>query len=268
MRLFFISGFGEDEFIFDQIVPHIPGEKVFLNPWLLVGNQHRPDLTALSYARELTGRFGITRRDVVIGHSTGGWVALHIKHLVGCSIIQIASWTDPRKVIAPVSNPRLIYWFVGKGLYFTPFTLRLLVWLGYRNKPSCQVFSAVFRRLVEGNRANVVNQLRLIFNPVGERVTAEPDLRIHARADTIIRYPDGSVVEVPGDHFSLYTHPEKVYQPIVAFLRELASRKSLPADPGFSPARRGIPRPSRSSPLVWSRPGQDTGQRRHRTAPR
>jgi hypothetical protein len=237
MRVFFIPGFGEDEFIFDKIAPHITGEKVFLNPWLLVGDWPRPDLTALSYARELTGRFGITRRDVVIGHSTGGWVALHIKHLVGCPVVQIASWTDPGKVIAPVSNHRLVYWFVGKGLYFTPFMQRLLVWRSYRNKPSRQVFSAIFRRLVEGNRENVVNQLRLIFNPVGEAVTAEPDLRIHARADTIIRYPDGPIVEVPGDHFTLFTHPEKVYQPIVAFLQEraayndqVAAGKAFPAD--------------------------------------
>lgn len=223
MRLFFIPGFGEDASIFDKITPHLPGEKVFLDPWLLAGDQARPGLTALEYARELTARFGISRQDAVIGHSTGGWVALHIKHLVGCPVVQIASWTDPRKVVTPVSNRHAIYWFVRNGLYFTPFMLRLLVWLGYRNKPSEEIFSAVFRRLIAGNKDNVVNQLRLIFNPVEEAVTAAPDLRIHARADSIVRYPDEPALEVPGDHFTLYTHPEKVYRPIAAFLRERAA---------------------------------------------
>jgi hypothetical protein len=50
MRLFFIPGFGEAPAIFDQIAPHLPGEKVFVDNWQLVGDRPRPDLTALSYA--------------------------------------------------------------------------------------------------------------------------------------------------------------------------------------------------------------------------
>jgi pimeloyl-ACP methyl ester carboxylesterase len=222
MRLFFVPGFGEEESIFEKVAPHIPGEKTFLNPWLLAGNQPRPGLNALVYARELSGRFGITKNDVVIGHSTGGWVALHLKHLTGCTAVQIASWTDPGKVIRPVPNRRLIYWASDSGLYFNSFVKRLIVQLRYRNKPSREIFSRVFTRLSEGNKHNVTNQLRLIFNPVPEAVTVQPDLRIHARADSIIRFPDEPVVEVPGDHFTLYTHPEKVYRPVLSLLQELA----------------------------------------------
>jgi hypothetical protein len=224
-RLIFIPGLGEDETIFHKIHPSIPGEKVFLNKWVLLGNNPRPGLTVLQFAQELVDQFTITREDVIIGHSTGGWVAYHIKHLVHCPIIQIASWTEEHKVVKPISNRHLIYLFVRKGLYFNPLVKRLLIWGKYRNKPSRKIFSEIFDNLIKGNKNNVVNQLRLIFNPVKEKITVKPDLRIHARADSIIRVPDQPFQEVPGDHFSLYTHPEKVYAPIIAFLQVQAGER-------------------------------------------
>lgn len=91
MRLIFIPGFGEDPSIFDRIHPHVKGEKIFLNNWVLLGDHPRSELNALLYARELADRFDIKRDDVIIGHSMGGWIAYHIKHLVRCPIIQIGS---------------------------------------------------------------------------------------------------------------------------------------------------------------------------------
>jgi pimeloyl-ACP methyl ester carboxylesterase len=220
MRLFFIPGFGETPSIFDQIAPHLPGKKIFVNNWQLqlIGDRPRPDLTALSYARELTERFSITAGDVVIGHSMGGWIGLHLKHLTGCAVVQIGSWSAPAKVVRPVSNLNLVYWAVRRGLYFNRLVRRLLLRYNYRGKPSAGVFSEVLGNLIRGDKHNVINQLRIIYSPVPEGFTAQPDLRIHARADTIIRYPDEPALEVPGDHFSLHTHPREVYEPILAFL--------------------------------------------------
>jgi hypothetical protein len=222
MRLFLISGFGEDEFIFDKIYPHLPGEKIFLNPWHLVDDEPRADLNVLEYAAALVKKFDIKSDDVVIGHSTGGWVALHIKHLVKCPIVQISSWTDTRKVTGTEAFTDLAYWLSKKGLLFNRITKHLLLWGRYRHKPSAPIFSSIFDRLRKGDKNNVNNQLRLIFNPVPETVTVQPDLRIHARADTVVRYPDESFHEVPGDHFSLYTYPEKVYKPILELLKTIA----------------------------------------------
>ena len=220
MRLFFIPGFGETASIFSRVAPYLPGEKEFVDNWQLIGNRPRPDLTALLYAQELVERFGITTRNVVIGHSMGGWIGLHIKHLTGCAVVQIGSWSAPVKVIRPVSNLQLIYWAVRRGLYFNRFVQRLLLRYNYRGKPSAGVFGEVFSNLIQGNKDNVINQLRIIYSPVPEGFTAQPDLRIHARADTIIRYPDEPVLEVPGDHFSLHTHPREVYEHIQTFLAE------------------------------------------------
>lgn len=109
MRLIFIPGLGEDSSIFDKIHPHMEGEKVFLNNRILLGDKPRPSLNALQYARELVDRFEITRQDVIIGHSMGGWIAFHIKHLVQCPIIQIGTWTDGRKVVRPAIGSATTY---------------------------------------------------------------------------------------------------------------------------------------------------------------
>lgn len=219
MRTLFIPGFGEDEFIFDKIQAGLPGEKRFLSLWQLLPNHPVPNLNAAVFARELVQRFQITGQDLIVGHSTGGWVALHIKLIVNCPIIQLSSWTDGRKVVAPVANRHLIYLAARTGLYLNPVTLWFLIRSQYHDKPSRDVFARVFQRLITGHRANAVNQLRLIFNPCPNPVSVTPDLRIHAKADRIIRFPDGPVEEVPGDHFSLYTHPEAVATAIDRFLR-------------------------------------------------
>ena len=219
MRLIYIPGFGEDPSIFDRIHPHIPGEKVFVDNWKLIGNKPRPGLNALQYAEELVDQFKIRETDVVIGHSMGGWIGLHIKFLVGCRIVQIGSWTDARKVVRKLHSRHLLYFLAKRGLIFNPLNKHAMIWQHYKNKPSREIFSSVVDNLIRRNRNNVVNQLRVIFNPVKERVRVNPDLRIHARPDKIIHFPDQEAVEVEGDHFSLYTHPNKVYEPILNLLK-------------------------------------------------
>ena len=94
----------------------------------------------------------------------------------------------------------------------------------YKGKPSRQIYEETFDRMMAGNKENIINQLRLIFTPVPERPIVQPDLRIHALADPLVRPPREPFVEVPGDHFTLYTYPEAVYEPISNFLKRGAVR--------------------------------------------
>ncbi|EMR02458.1 alpha/beta fold hydrolase [Cesiribacter andamanensis] len=220
MRLIFIPGFGEEAPIFDQLLPALPGPKVLVDNWALVGDYPRPALTAAAYARELAERFGIGEEDVVIGHSMGGWIGLHLKQQTGCGLVQIASWTDPAKVVRPIKSRRMVYWLAKKGMYLNRLVLGVLVWRYYRNSPSRPVFSQVFMRLCRGNRDTVVNELRMILSPLPAPPGVQPDLRIHARADSLVRFPDEACCEVPGDHFTLCTHPDRVLAPILALLQE------------------------------------------------
>lgn len=151
-------------------------------------------------------------------------IAYHIKHLLQCPIVQIASWTDERKVVKLMSNQALMDWCVKRGLAFNLLVLRYLLRKSYRGKTSAEVFKQVFEGLIKGPRGNVVNQLKVVNSLAPEGLAIEPDLRIHARRDTIIRFPDQPVLEVPGDHFTLWTHPEAVYPPIASFVKGLATK--------------------------------------------
>ncbi len=218
MRLIFIPGFGETPRIFDRITPFLPGEKLFVDNRELLGSKPMFNITALQYAQLLLEKHQISQTDVVIGHSMGGWVAHAIKHLTGCSIVQIASWTDPEKVILPIKNPDVVYWLVRNGLYLNRFNKQIFSWLNYRNKPSAQIFNEVFQELIDSPHDYVINQLRVILNPINVAITSQPEVRIHSGNDSIIRFPDQSAVRVSGDHFNLVIHPEEVIAPIQTFL--------------------------------------------------
>ncbi|BAU52494.1 alpha/beta hydrolase [Mucilaginibacter gotjawali] len=224
MRVIFIHGFGENESIFSKVVPFIPGGHTFLNVWELLGDKPLPGINVLVFAQSLVEKYDITQHDVIIGHSMGGWIAWHIKHFTGSPVVQIASWTDPDRPIKPLKNVKIIYWLVRNGLFFNRFLKRLFTAKGYKGKPSKQIYEEIFDRLIAGNKENIINQLRLILTPVPERVTVHPDLRIHARADLVVRPPREPYDEVIGDHFTLYTYPEAVYKPIVAFLNHLQKK--------------------------------------------
>jgi hypothetical protein len=115
MRLIFIPGFHEEAFNFDHLHPLLQGKKLFLNSWKVLPNRSRPELNAALFAKELIQQYGITSTDVVIGHSTGGWIALCIKQQVHCLIVQISSWTDKRKLTMPAIN-RLSFESIGASM--------------------------------------------------------------------------------------------------------------------------------------------------------
>jgi pimeloyl-ACP methyl ester carboxylesterase len=220
MRLLFIHGFGEDEAIFSKIAPHISGEHIFLNAWTLLGNTPRPTVNVLDFAKEIVQKYAITQQDVIIGHSMGGWIAYHIKHLTDSPIVQIGSWTDADRPILPISNRHIVYWAIRNGLFFNRFLKERFTIRGYKNKPSAGIYREIFDKLIQGNKENVINQMRLILTPIAEKITVTPDLRIHALKDVVVRPPREPFHEVLGDHFTLYTHPEAVFEPILAFLNK------------------------------------------------
>jgi hypothetical protein len=219
-RTIFIPGFGENISIFDSISQHIEGEKIFVDNWLLLKTISKKKFSAEVYAQHLVRHYNIKEADVVVGHSMGGWVALHIKQLVGCKIVQIASWTNRRKVIGfPVFAP-VVYLLAQTPLVFNRFNKQILINLYYKNKPSQKIFSSVVDNLIYGNKSIVVKQLKIILKSVDKPITVKPDMRIHARADRLVKFPDEAFIIVPGDHFTLVTHPGTVYKPIIDFIKQ------------------------------------------------
>lgn len=221
MRIIYIPGLGEKPNIFDKIAPHIPGtDKLFLDNWELLGDIFKKETDVLQYAKLLVAKYNIGTQDVIIGHSMGGWIAYHIKHLVNCRIIQIASWTDSKKIVRPTSNLSIIYFLTKSGLYFNRLIQQLTLLKSYKGKASAPIFMESFDRVRTGNSNNVLNQLNIVFKPMNTIVTVTPDMRIHATGDALVLVPSEPFVEVPGDHFCLYTHPQDVYLPIIEFLSQ------------------------------------------------
>jgi pimeloyl-ACP methyl ester carboxylesterase len=221
MRIIYLPGLGETPGIFEKIAAHIESdESVFPDHFELLGNEPKSKFNALQYATELIAKYHINGNDVIIGHSMGGWIAYHIKLLVNSPIVQIAAWTNPDRVILPISNRRIIYFLARSGLYLNRFTLKHFIKRDYKGKPSAGIYTEIFERLQKNNKENTINQLRVVLEAVNTDMKVIPDLRIHAKADTIIRYPIASFIEVPCDHFTLYTNPAAVYTPIVKWLAD------------------------------------------------
>ena len=120
MKVILIPGFGEEPYIFDKIEPHIPGEKMVIKNWTLLQEVFEQNLTVLDYAIFLIDKYNIQRHDTVIGHSMGGWIALQIKQLTGCRVIQVSSWTNGKKVVTVPLNRKLMSWMAKKGIGFNP----------------------------------------------------------------------------------------------------------------------------------------------------
>ncbi|MCW3081635.1 alpha/beta hydrolase [Segetibacter sp.] len=217
MRIFFIPGLGEEIFIFDKIQSSIPGEKIFIDNWSLLTELPEKDLTALVYAKHITEKFQISKEDVVIGHSLGAWVALWVKELSRCRIVQIAGWTDIKKVIKVSPSLSLLY-LIAKNGWGLNKLVRVLLSLLYSKEASKAVLLSIFDKLKQADKTTVAKQLMVVYNPISHAPSTNPDLRIHSKKDFIVRPPDEGYAVMKGDHFGLYTFPDTVYKPIVDFL--------------------------------------------------
>jgi hypothetical protein len=217
MRLVFIPGFGEDETIFSNIIPYLAYESVQVNVWKMLESDPSKPANIKALTLKLVEKFCIQTSDLVIGHSMGGWIGWHIKEIAGCKLVQVSSWTDPKKVVLPFQNRALLYLLTRNGLYINRFTKSFLLNKFYRDKPSKGIMEATLNNLIQKDKKLVLSQLQLILEPT-TLCSVEPDLRIHTQRDPIIRRPDQPFYLVPGDHFAIYTYPKEVAKGILSLL--------------------------------------------------
>ena len=217
-RIFCIHGYVEDPTIFDQLVPLLPpADFVRINladefsRWQPTG-----PINVRLTAQYLTDQYKISADDVVIGHSMGGWVAITIKQVSGAAAVQVASWTDQKKILFPTDNLTVLKFLLNSGVTQSQRLNNYFI----RQYPFAES-RELYTRLVSGSmqmpRPYLWQQLQTLFATVPP-LTVQPDLRIHARRDSIVGTPDETFIDVPGDHFSLVFHPESVAAPIRALL--------------------------------------------------
>ncbi len=218
-RVFLIHGYVEDPTIFDTLVPLLPSATyVYINladefsRWLPARS-----ISARTLAQYLTEYYKITPKDLVIGHSMGGWVAINLKEVSGAKAIQIASYTDKGRIKFPSTNLTVLRFLLDTGVTQS----KLLTGFFKKQYPfneSRDLYNQLVDRMLTMPRKYIWQQFQTLFADVPP-LTVQPDLRIHARADNIVAPPAESYTEVPGDHFSLVFHAELVAKSIGVFIR-------------------------------------------------
>lgn len=215
-RLILIHGYVEDPTIFDQLAPLLPSSNILridleaeFRRWLLSAR-----VNGHTVAESLVRLYSITAHDVVIGHSMGGWISINIKAITGATAIQLASFTNQRKVVSPVYHHGLIKFVADTGLLQARSSVRF-VKKTYPFEESRALNFMFLDRIGTLPKAYISWQMSVLFAPV-PALTVTPDLRVHAKADNIVRPPDEPYTVVPGDHFCLVFHAAEVAKAINA----------------------------------------------------
>jgi pimeloyl-ACP methyl ester carboxylesterase len=213
-RLILIHGYAEDPTIFDALLPLISSGNVLA---ISVESEFdrwpaKTPVNAHALAVFLANQYTITADDTIIGHSMGGWIAINIKAVTGASVVQIASFTNQRKIVTPVYHAGTLRFLANAGLLQTRFSIAIVKYR-YPFHESRALNNLLLNRLRAMRRAYIAWQLSVLFAPVPP-LRVSPDLRIHATADNIVRPPDEPYTEVSGDHFCLVFHPMAVAQVI------------------------------------------------------
>ncbi len=218
-RLLLLHGYTEDRTIFDPLLPLLPTFAQVVPLELeaeFAGWRPADPANVVSLARHLAARYHIGATDVLIGHSMGGWIAAHLKEQTGATAILLSSFTDQAKIVSKIRSPRLLSLYAHLGLVQNR-------WLNdyFRRRYRHDESRALHGQLVAGmgrfRRRYVAQQLGVLFAPVLPLTTA-PDLRLHAKNDTVVRPPDEPFVELPGDHFAHYFYPQLAAAAIRDFL--------------------------------------------------
>lgn len=214
-RLLLLPGYLEDSTIFNTLRPLLPPAAevlaIELEPELA---RWRPAGAAnvVTFARYLAQRYHIGPQDVLIGHSMGGWIAAHLKAQTGATAVLLSSFTDQRKVVARARNPLLLALYAWSGLGRSRW-LRARAKRDYRFEESRALFGQLADGMARHSRRYVHRQLQVLFAPVPP-LLVQPELRVHALADDVVRPPDEPFVVIPGDHFAHYYYPELVAEAI------------------------------------------------------
>ena len=219
MKLLFIHGFAEDHTIFNEVRKTITqGEQIAIDLEKVLANWHDApnDLDVQKMASYLIKKYEITAQDCVIGHSMGGWIASYMKQECGCKAILLASLTDQKKLITPLTNLNLIKYLIKFGLFQSSFMDSFLK-KEYKFQESKQLYDGIIDGLMKMDKKVLYQQSQILFVKV-KPLTISPDLRVHARKDNIVRFPEEKFVEVSGDHFSLIYHTEQVIKALQTVL--------------------------------------------------
>lgn len=216
-------GFMENEQIFPKLVEQLPRDIEYKYADYRPVLAEFPDDTfkIADFVPKLIVHYGILPNDVIIGHSTGGWLAAWVNHFQKNPVILLSAFTDREKVIAKgLAFRRWLRRFVVKsGLYYAGF-VKSAFRKAYAHKPSRDaVFNVLLETYDSFDKDYVLKMLNIIASQ--EKPQYKELLRLHALKDRILAVPGEPFIEIPGDHFSLYAFPVETAKPVAEVLNKL-----------------------------------------------
>lgn len=220
-RLLLLHGYTESGSIFTPLLPLLPPAlpvQLLELPEALAGWRPEGPVNVATVARRLVAFYTITAADVVLGHSMGGWLAAYLKQETGCTAVLLSGFTSQDRIVSRIRSLGWLRLLTYSGLVQSG-------WAGARFKRGYRPAEsrALYHQLVDDTsrlgRRHLFQQLQVLFAPAPP-LTVAPDLRLHARADAIIRPPQEPYVEISGDHFGHYFYPGQVVAALAPYLAE------------------------------------------------
>lgn len=219
-RIFLMPGFGENNSIYDPLLPYLKDYEVKKVDYPKILSQVPfTKLNGWEAVKIIIRHYRIQPEDKLIGHSTGGYFAFLIREIQGNEICMISGFSDCKKVIPPLPHSWL--------------TTPLLSLTGFIKSPVSRNYmlskvrgKAVEKPLMEvmGHFKDYTNvelfKLSVMLTYDEKPISVLPNpLRIHAKDDKVVRIPDQPFVEVKGGHFPIAIDLEGVVAGMQDFLR-------------------------------------------------
>lgn len=217
-RIFLLPGYGEDHRAFRQLAPYLDSfDLIPVDFRTVLGKLSVFSMSSEKFAKLLVSHYHIRDKDLLVGHSMGGYISFQIRELQGNSIAMIGSFSDPGKIVHLVPDwPILTPVFAGTGFSKTQAAKDFL-----RKKVAGKEFEHAMMEVVDNFRTFRNEELlKLSLLTLEKKPTSQlPNpLRIHADNDRTVRPPDEIYHKVDGGHFCLNLYPEQVFNAMETFL--------------------------------------------------
>lgn len=230
-RIILLPGYGEDERIFRHLEATLTAYRyVIVDYKRVLPHFTTANIKLERFIKRLIFTYSITERDILIGHSLGGYLAHHIRQVTGCEACLHSSFVHPSKIKILLRSQAIIKHTVGRGILNTALAKAITQWR-YQNHPSAYEIDQVMHMLDEYGAEDVL-KLTLLFFRRRKRTLGwlrstpafelAPSLVIHPEADRVVAPPDLPHHAVPGDHFSIVIHPAPSIELIHGWLATLA----------------------------------------------
>lgn len=235
-RIVLLPGFGEDKRIFRKIAPYLSNYELLHIDYRSVLDRFTPEDIEMKYFIEaLRQQYSITKDDILIGHSLGGFIAHQFRQLLGCDNCLIASFTNPKKIKLPYNYRKLTKWITNNKGLFTSGTFKNIIRLKYHNHPAMPELENSLEVFEQYGKKDIYKLLRLLQPKrksflkwlLPDPIQITPSLILHPIKDSIVAPPDEPHIQLPGNHFSPATQPELVGQHLEQWLIRLKREKAL-----------------------------------------